>query len=412
MADNVTFQTTVATPPNATVIATDDVGGAQYQKVKLDVGGDGASTPVDGKLPVGGDVAHDAVDAGNPVKMGGKATDADLLTPVTYGDRVDSTFDRYGAQRVVAATDVGGGQIQLLTKDFGSGNLGVQVNNSSATAIPVHGNVVHDTLDSGSPIKVGGKAKAAAPADVSADADRVDAWFLRNGAQATVVTAAGALIGGDAANGLDVDVTRLPALVAGSANIGDVDVLTLPNVTLAAGTNTNEVVGDVAQDLPIAGNPVSAGLRASTVVPTAMSADGDVVYSWSDRLGRSIVQPGVPIGTEKWATAQYTTTQTGVALLTPTAGKKLVITSVQIQVGGTTAGTVQLWFGGSADTTYSRGTDRAIFDGEFAPSATLKPGALQTKESGWVAAAADDILRVTTSAAINPITFTVWGYEV
>lgn len=30
------------------------------------------------------------------------------------------------------------------------------------------------------------------------------------------------------ANGLDVDVTRLPALVAGTANIGDVDVLTMP----------------------------------------------------------------------------------------------------------------------------------------------------------------------------------------
>ena len=35
----------------------------------------------------------------------------------------------------------------------------------------------------------------------------------------------------DAANGLDVDVTRLPALPAGTNNIGDVDVLTMPTVT-------------------------------------------------------------------------------------------------------------------------------------------------------------------------------------
>lgn len=34
-------------------------------------------------------------------------------------------------------------------------------------------------------------------------------------------------IGGDAANGLDVDVTRLPALVAGGANIGDVDIASI-----------------------------------------------------------------------------------------------------------------------------------------------------------------------------------------
>ncbi len=38
----------------------------------------------------------------------------------------------------------------------------------------------------------------------------------------------GQLIGGDAANGLDVDVTRLPSLPAGANNIGDVDVLTVP----------------------------------------------------------------------------------------------------------------------------------------------------------------------------------------
>jgi hypothetical protein len=109
-------------------------------------------------------------------------------------------------------------------------------------------------------------------------------------------------------------------------------------------------------------------------------------------------------------TAQYTTTQTGAALWTPTSGKKLVITSYQIQAGGTVAGELQLWFGASGDTTFTRGTDRAIFDGEFAPSATSKPGVVQT--GLWIAAAADDILRVTDSAAINKLTVTVWGYEV
>src|SRR3990167_1833101 len=43
------------------------------------------------------------------------------------------------------------------------------------------------------------------------------------------------LIAGDATNGLDVDVTRLPALVAGTANIGDVDVLTVPAPLSTAG---------------------------------------------------------------------------------------------------------------------------------------------------------------------------------
>jgi len=81
-----------------------------------------------------------------------------------------------------------------------------------------------------------------------------------------------ALIGGDATNGLDVDVTRMAALVAGTANIGDVDVLTLPNVTLAAGTNTNEVVGDVAHDAVSAGNPVAIGGVARSAQPAAVAA--------------------------------------------------------------------------------------------------------------------------------------------
>lgn len=53
MADNVTFQTSVtATPPNATTVATDDVSGVQYQKVKLDIGGDGVSSPLTSANPM------------------------------------------------------------------------------------------------------------------------------------------------------------------------------------------------------------------------------------------------------------------------------------------------------------------------------------------------------------------------
>jgi hypothetical protein len=104
----------------------------------------------------------------------------------------------------------------------------------------VVGDAAHDAAAAGNPVLVGGFASAAAPTGVSADGDAVRAWYLRNGAQATVLTAAGALVGGDATNGIDVDVTRLPALAAGTNNIGDVDVLTLP--ALPAGTNN---IGDV-----------------------------------------------------------------------------------------------------------------------------------------------------------------------
>jgi hypothetical protein len=49
MPDN----TSIRDAANVTVpIASDDVSGVQFQKVKLDVGGDGVSVPVDGALPV------------------------------------------------------------------------------------------------------------------------------------------------------------------------------------------------------------------------------------------------------------------------------------------------------------------------------------------------------------------------
>lgn len=58
---------------------------------------------------------------------------------------------------------------------------------------------------------------------------------------------------------------------------------------LPASTNTLEVVGDVAQDVAVAGNPVLVGYRASTATPSAMSADGDSVHAWADRNGATVV---------------------------------------------------------------------------------------------------------------------------
>lgn len=152
-------------------------------------------------------------------------------------------------QRVVLATDVA---LPAGTNAIGklAANNGVDIGDVDVTSLPnvtlaagtntneVVGDVAHDAPAAGNPLLMAGYASAAAPTDVSGDADAVRAWHLRNGAQATVVTAAGALIGGDASNGLDVDVTRLPALVAGSANIGDVDVLTVPAPLSTTGGGT------------------------------------------------------------------------------------------------------------------------------------------------------------------------------
>lgn len=196
-------------------------------------------------------------------------------------------------------------------------------------------------------------------------------------------TTAGGVAAVDATFGLEVDVSRLPSLPAGTAYIGQVR-LTDGTAALSVDTSHNDAESATENHLDVAAK--------------IMGLNGSGTFD--------IVRANVNVN----KTQTFTTAQTGAALWTPASGKALVITSVQIQSYGTTAGTAQLWFGGSADTTYTRGTDAAIFDGEFAPSATNKPGVIMSFPAP-VRGAADFVLRVTTTNA-QSITVSVWGYEI
>jgi hypothetical protein len=133
--------------------------------------------------------------------------------------------DAGGATQTVKTTDNAGVHTPHHNVDAlpalpaGTNNIG-DVDVLTLPALPAGSNLIgqvtalggaaHDAAVSGNPVLNAGFASAAAPGNVSADGDAVRLWALRNGALAVNVTAAGALIGGDAANGLDVDVTRLP----------------------------------------------------------------------------------------------------------------------------------------------------------------------------------------------------------
>ena len=233
----------------------------------------------------------------------------------------------------------------------------------------------------------------------------------------------------DTTNGLDVDVTRvsgnvtvvqptaasLNATISGTAVVQDGGSSITVDQATASLLNAS-VIGATASDGALGtAYPVIAGMRASTAEPTAVSADGDAVALWGSRRGtlrvgqirHSTLNADPYTLTAK--SAQYTAQVTGTAFWTPASGAKIVITSFQIQTTGTTGGSVQLWFGASADTTYTRGTDLAIFDGDFIPSATSYPGVYVS--GTWMSSTVDHVLRVTTSAAINTITVTCWGYE-
>lgn len=125
MADNINV-----TQGTGTIIATDDVAGVQYQRVKLSQGADGSATDVSSASPlqvtlantgsnttavkvdgsavtqpvsvsgtpqVIGSVAHDGVDADGPVKVGGQARSSEP-TPVANADRANFITDLVGKQ--------------------------------------------------------------------------------------------------------------------------------------------------------------------------------------------------------------------------------------------------------------------------------------------------------------------------
>lgn len=256
-----------------------------------------------------GSVAHDAVGTGvNPVLEGGFASAAAPSDVSADGDSVRGWRLRNGAAATVltaAGALIGG-----------DATNGLDVDVTRVTG----GGVAHDGAGgSVNPLLVGGYASAAAPTDVSADADSVRAWFLRNGAQATVLTAAGALVGGDATNGLDVDVTRMipgtGATALGKAEdaghtSGDTGVMALAvrndAGTALAGTDldyiplTTDNTGALrvtgggggtqyTEDAAAAADPVGNMLlsrRRDTPTASEVSADGDNIASIATSKGK------------------------------------------------------------------------------------------------------------------------------
>lgn len=327
MADNITFQTTVATPPDATVVATDDITGVHYQRVKL----------VDGTLDSTAAIPGDAtngldVDVTRSVLPTGAATSANQL-PNSH----DVTIDNAAGAAAVNIQD-GGNSITV---------------DGSVTAVAsgdhtVVGKAADGAAVSGNPVLIAGQ-------------DGTNVQSIKT----------------DTSGELQVDVLTLPALVAGSANIGDVDVLTVPaplsttgggteatalrvtvasdstgvlsvddngstlTVDQATASNLNaQVVGSVAHDTGTPGNPVTVGGTAQdmddTAPPGRVSAESDVVRFSTDRDGALFVHPHGPQVWSFHSDGSSALTDTTVHAA-PGAGLSLYVTDIICSTGAATA---------------------------------------------------------------------------
>lgn len=180
------------------------------------------------------------------------------------------------------------------------------------------GAVAHDGADAVPPIKMGGYGKAAAPSDVSADADVVNAWFLRNGAQAINITAAGALIPGDATLGLRTystaafaaSATFTPAAsshTGGSAGvIGDCNGAT-QTFTFSPAPVSGSVIMITDAELEIDGATAEATAWRlylyNVTPPSAIADDGAFAFDSGDRasaLGYIDLGTAVDHGNTQW----------------------------------------------------------------------------------------------------------------
>src|SRR5436309_2013259 len=101
MADNLLY----SQPASGSLIATDDVGGVQYQVVKLDLGANGASQPVDTAVPVSDAalaIEQAATSAGVTGPMVQGVVD-ESAQPVVTGEVRPLSLTSDGRLRVVAA---------------------------------------------------------------------------------------------------------------------------------------------------------------------------------------------------------------------------------------------------------------------------------------------------------------------
>lgn len=315
MADNVTVDNGGLTDYTT---ATDDVGGVQYQKVKLDVGGDGVSVPVDGSLPVtpraGQERSTDATlgalndaismsTAGALGIMFVTTTDATSMTaslqlegssndgatwlpirglwslalggrtpvgPVNTGAFSGDAGDYLWVSALNNIGDLYFTDVRLRVSSYTSGSVGVRAIALTDVqweqdGIPVTRLVALDNERLDVPNLAFSDGVA-----FDTSQDRVLATqspnLVYNGATWDRQR-------GDAANGTDVDVTRLPALPAGTNNIGDVDVLTVPAPLSTAGNGT----AATAHRVTIASD--STGVIGVTDNGGSLTVDGSVSVS-------------------------------------------------------------------------------------------------------------------------------------
>lgn len=374
MSDNI-----LVTPGSGATVATDDVSAVHYQKIKLDIGGDGVSKPV---LQGGTD--------GVPVDvLSGPATG--LVTKPLAGQ----TWPISAASAVPVSDNSGS-----ITVDAPVGTpVFVRISSGSVAVdtLPVSGTVAVTqstpaAVASGWPIKITDGTDTVGISTVSATkALKVDV-VQTVGSTAAIADRATYTQG-----------TSLVGVIGGEYN----DSPTGPSSGQAAAvriTSTRAMQVNLRKEdgteLGIAATPLRVDVTGSTTQPVS----GTVTANLKDNAGTAYsatnplyVSRGGRAQTRVTKSVAITASQTAVALWTPASGKKFYITKIILTVSVT--GTLTL------------------FDSTNAAANLLLDGTLPTGvqnisfEEPWASSTADNILKYTSGSGMTGV-FTAHGFEV
>jgi hypothetical protein len=393
--------TTVEADPGsggASFAADAAAGGELHPYTKMEFGASGTQTPVSTSNPL------PVVQTGTPALPTGAATaarqDTGNTSLATLAGAVSGSEMQVDivASAAIPVTDNGG----AITVDDGGSSITVDgtvtigasvTPGTGATNLGKAEDAAHSSGDVGVMALAVRRDSAAASSGTDGDYEPLSTdanGLLRvnaSGANVPVTDAGGSLTVDDGGASLTVDgsVSLAAAIPAGTNNIGDVDILSIaagdnnignvdivtvptdpfganadaasatgsisaklrqiaangiPVTSLPASTNTLEVVGDVAHDAAVGGNPVLIGLEARTSSGTAV-ASGDAVRAMADTLGKQIILPFAnPENFLSGVTAAITGTSDTSVIAAQGAGVRIYVTTVLVTNSHATVGTV------------------------------------------------------------------------
>ncbi len=319
MTDNVSI-----TSGTGTLISTDEVGGVQVQRVKIQHGADGSATDVSSASPLPVTLAD-----GGDVTLGAKA-DAKSTATDTTAVTAMSVWKQISASVQAIAASLAGTLTVAAHAVTQSGTWTVQPGNTAnTTAWKIDGSAVTQ------PVSI---------------------------ATAPVLVAGSAVIGKVGIDQTTPGTTNLVALAANqSVNLAQVGGTNTVNGGVAG---SQSVGGTVATNVAITANPVNLGAQAVSSENAAVTTARQVQLV-ADLVGKLIVLPYA--NPENFVSGAITSAMTGTTttslIAAPASGLRNYITQITVSNAHATVGTDVIIQDGSGGTTLYTIPAAAVYGG-------------------------------------------------